>query len=229
MLILRVGTTSIHAVSEARLISQHRLTVERAPSGEAALDFFHLYEYDAAVIDFELPDMTGTELVRHARQAHFGIPCVILAQHATAPMRIAALDTGADDFILAPWEPAEVMARVRAVVRRSEGHSSTLLQCGQVLMNLAQHAVFVGDRKMDLSRREYTLLELLFLRRGMVLTKSAFLNHIYAGMEEAGEKTIDVIICRIRKKFEAAGVPRLIDTIWGCGHVLHDPGPSPAA
>src|SRR5208283_1725999 len=116
-----------------------------------------------------------------------------------------------------------LLARVRAVVRRSQGHANSVLRLGPVELSLDRHEVRVNGQKLSVSRREFGVLELLFLKQGIILNKNAFLNHLYTGMEEPEMKTIDVIICRLRKKLAVAGVPNLIDTVWGCGYILREP------
>ena len=112
---------------------------------------------------------------------------------------------------------------MRAVVRRSQGHANSVLRLGPVELSLDRHEVRVNGQKLSVSRREFGVLELLFLKQGVILNKNAFLNHLYTGMEEPEMKTIDVIICRLRKKLAIAGVPNLIDTVWGCGYILREP------
>ena len=148
---------------------------------------------------------------------------------AAAQTKVRALDQGADDFVIVPCDAEELLARIRAVVRRSQGHSNSALRLGPVELSLHRREVRVHGQAMHLSRREFAVLELLFLKQGVILNKAAFLNHLYCGMEEPEMKTIDVIICRLRKKLAVAGVPTLIDTVWGCGYILREPDPVPMA
>ena len=148
---------------------------------------------------------------------------MILSDNATVQAKVKALDQGADDFLLTPCDAEEVLARIRAVVRRSQGHTKSALTLGPVELLLDRRDVRVHGQSLHLSRREYAVLELLFLKQGHILNKNAFLTHLYCGMDEPEMKTIDVIICRLRKKLAVAGVPSLIDTVWGCGYILRDP------
>jgi two-component system cell cycle response regulator CtrA len=174
-----------------------------------------------------LRDMPGHEVVRMARAAGIRTPALVLADTATGAMKARALDQGADDFIITPIETEELMARIRAVVRRNQGHANSNLRLGPVELSLDRREVRVDGRKMAVSRREFGVLELLFLKQGTILNKAAFLNHLYCGAEEPEMKTIDVIICRLRKKLATAGIPTLIDTVWGCGYILRDPSAVP--
>jgi two-component system, cell cycle response regulator CtrA len=223
MLILRVGQTSICDGDDAQLLRKHGISAEHCESGRASLEFLRLYDYDLVLMDLDLPDMPGHEAIRRAREAGLSTPSIVLAAAASPQIKVKTLDQGADDFITMPCHPDELLARVRAVVRRSQGHANLVLRLGPVELNLARHEVQVNGLKLPVSRREFGVLEQLFMKQGVILNKNAFLNHLYTGMEEPEMKTIDVIICRLRKKLATAGVPNLIDTVWGCGYILRVP------
>ena len=228
MLVLRVGNSPFYrAGNDLNALRQHGVRSEHASNGREALEFLRLYEYDLVLMDLHLSDMPGHEVVRMMRAAGFKVPVVMLADTATAQAKVRALDQGADDFIITPVDLEELLARVRAVVRRSQGHSNSLLRLGPVELSLDRREVRIHGEALHLSRREFAVLELLFLKQGVILNKTAFLNHLYCGMDEPEMKTIDVIICRLRKKLATAGVPTLIDTVWGCGYILRDPTPAP--
>jgi two-component system cell cycle response regulator CtrA len=228
MLVLRVGKTSFGRGSNDLATLRHQgVRAEHAETGRDALDFLRLYEYDLVLMDLHLPDMPGHEVVRMMRAADFKVPVLMLADAATPQAKAKALDQGADDFITTPCEIEELLARVRAIVRRSQGHANSILRLGPVELSLDRREVRVHGVQLHLSRREFAVLELLFLKQGVILNKVAFLNHLYCGMEEPEMKTIDVIICRLRKKLAVAGVPTLIDTVWGCGYILRDPSIAP--
>jgi len=135
---------------------------------------------------------------------------------------------GADDYITKPFDKEELIARIQAVIRRSKGYSQPLLKVGGLQLNLDSREVLVNDRTVHLTGKEYAILELLVLRKGMVLTKEAFLNHLYGGIDEPEMKIIDVFICKLRKKLAHAGAGNLIGTVWGRGYMMRDPN-SPAA
>ena len=223
MLILRVGRISISGGNDTQLLRKHGISIEHTESGRDSLEFLRLYDYDLVLMDLELPDMPGHEAIRLARAAGLSTPSILLAENAAPQIKVKALDQGADDFVTTPCHPDELLARVRAVVRRSQGHANSVLRLGPVELSLDRHEVRVNGVKLSVSRREFGVLELLFLKQGIILNKNAFLNHLYTGMEEPEMKTIDVIICRLRKKLAAAGVPTLIDTVWGCGYILREP------
>ncbi|MBV9248939.1 MAG: response regulator transcription factor [Acetobacteraceae bacterium] len=227
MLILRAGATPFcRGGNDLALLRQRGIRSEQAETGRDALDFLRLYDYDLALLDQHLGDMPAHEVVRMMRAANFKVPVMIIASQATTQAKVKALDQGADDFIIVPCDLDELLARIRAVVRRSQGHANSTLRLGPVELSLDRREVKVHGRQLQLSRREFAVLELLFLKQGVILNKSAFLNHLYCGMEEPEIKTIDVIVCRLRKKLASAGVPALIDTIWGCGYILREPHPA---
>lgn len=224
MLVLRVGHSSIcRGGNDMATLRARGLTIEEAATGRDALAFLRSYEFDLVLVDAHLQDMPGHELIRLARAARFNVPAVVVADTATAQAKARALDQGADDFIITPCDIEELMARVRAVVRRSQGHARSMLRCGPVELSLERREVTVRGERLVVSRREFAVLELLFLKQGQILNKTAFLNHLYCGADEPEMKTIDVIICRLRKKLATAGVPTLVDTVWGCGYILREP------
>jgi two-component system cell cycle response regulator CtrA len=226
MLVLRVGRATLcRGDHDLAALKARGISCEYAASGREGLEFLRLYDYDLLLVDLHLEDLPGHELVRIARAAGHMVPAVALADAATAQAKARILDQGADDFVTTPCDPDELVARIRAVVRRSQGHSRSVLRCGCVELSLDRHEVRVRGERLAISRREFSVLELLFLKQGVILNKTAFLNHLYCGEEEPEPKTIDVIICRLRKKLAAVGVPMLIDTVWGCGYILREPLP----
>jgi two-component system cell cycle response regulator CtrA len=224
MLVLRVGQSPIRrGGNDMAEMKARGLTVEQAPTGRDALEYLCSYDFDLVIVDAYLRDMPGHELIRLIRAARYEVPAIVVADTATSQIKARALDQGADDFIITPCELDEVMARVRAVVRRSQGHSRSTLRCGPVELSLDRREVRVRGERLVILRREFSVLELLFLKQGTILNKTAFLNHLYCGADEPDMKTIDVIICRLRKKLAVAGVPTLVDTVWGCGYILREP------
>jgi two-component system cell cycle response regulator CtrA len=128
-----------------------------------------------------------------------------------------------------PFHREELIARIHAIIRRSKGHSQSIIRTGQVNVNLDAKSVDVGGKSVHLTGKEYQILELLSLRKGTTLTKEMFLNHLYGGMDEPELKIIDVFICKLRKKLaEATGGDNYIETVWGRGYVMRDPVPEVA-
>jgi two-component system cell cycle response regulator CtrA len=223
MLILRVGNTPFMLDGVEATLRRHGISSECAASGREAMEFLRLYEYDLVLMDQHLFDVPAHEVVRMMRASLLKVPVLVVSHAATLEAKVKVLDQGADDFMITPCDSEEMLARIRALVRRSQGHLKSALTLGPVELWLDRRDVRVHGVPMHLSRREYAVMELLFLKQGVVLSKDAFLTHLYCGREEPEMKTIDVIICRLRKKLAEAGVPTLIDTVWGCGYILRDP------
>ena len=199
------------------------LIVDTTDTGEEALELVKHYDYDIVVLDLMLPDMEGYEVVRRMRSARMETPVLILSGLSRPGAKVKGFGMGADDFISKPFDKAELVARMQAVVRRSKGYSQPTLRVGTLQLNLDSREVSVGGTQVHLTGKEYSILELLVLRKGMVLTKEAFLNHLYGGMDEPEMKIIDVFICKLRKKLATAGAGNLIGTVWGRGYMMRDP------
>jgi two-component system cell cycle response regulator CtrA len=207
----------------AAMLRSGGVVVDTAEAGEEALELIRHYDYDIVVLDLMLPDMEGFDVVRRIRAARIEVPVLILSALSRPQAKVKGLALGADDFMTKPFDRAELLARIQAVVRRSKGYSQPTLRVGNVKLNLDSREVTVGDHPVHLTGKEYAILELLVLRKGMVLTKEAFLNHLYGGMDEPEMKIIDVFICKLRKKLARAGACDLIGTVWGRGYVLREP------
>ena len=188
MLILRVGNTPFILDSVETTLRQHGISSECAVSGHEALEFLRLYDYDLVLMDQHLSDLPAHEVVRMMRGALLKVPVLVLSHAATLEAKVKVLDQGADDFLVTPCESQEMLARIRALVRRSQGHTKSALVLGPVELWLDRRDVRVHGVPMHLSRREYAVMELLFLKQGVVLSKDAFLTHLYCGRGGAGDE-----------------------------------------
>ncbi|MDR3523746.1 MAG: response regulator transcription factor [Acetobacteraceae bacterium] len=207
----------------ALMLKSGGAVVDEADTGQEALELLRHYDYDIVVLDLMLPDMEGYEVVRRMRATRIEVPVLILSGLSRPQAKVKGLGVGADDFITKPFDKGELVARMQAIVRRSKGFSQPSLRVGNLRLNLDSREVLVGSTQVHLTGKEYAILELLVLRKGMVLTKEAFLNHLYGGMDEPEMKIIDVFICKLRKKLQVAGADNLIGTVWGRGYMLRDP------
>ena len=199
--------------------------VEQVDSGEDALDLVKHYDFDIVMLELTLMDMEGYEVVRRMRASRMNTPVLILSAFVRPQARVKAFAVGADDFITKPYDVSECVARMQAVVRRSKGFSQSILQVGDMELSLESRSVSIAGRPVHLTGKEYAILELLVMRKGMVLTKEVFLNHLYGGMDEPEVKIIDVFICKLRKKLAEAGARNVIGTVWGRGYTVRDPAP----
>ncbi len=198
--------------------------VDQVGTGEEAIDLTKHYDYDAVILDLMLPDIEGYEVVRRMRAGKIDTPVVILSGLSRPQAKVKGLGAGADDFITKPFDRSELLARMQAVVRRSRGLGQPKLCIGDLEINLDTKEVAVAGKPVHLTSKEYAMLEVLALRKGFVLTKEAFLSHLYGGMDEPEIKIIDVFICKIRKKLAEVGLDNLIETVWGRGYLIRDGG-----
>src|SRR3954469_9817101 len=197
--------------------------VDQLDSGEEALEMLRHYDYDIVLLDLMLTDMDGYEVVRRMRAARIDTPVLVTSAVVRPQARVKAFAMGADDFITKPYDLAECVARMQAIARRSKGFSQSVLRIGELQLALDTREVTVAGRPVHLTGKEYAILELLVMRKGMVLTKDIFLNHLYGGMDEPEVKIIDVFICKLRKKLAQAGADNVIGTVWGRGYTVRDP------
>ncbi len=208
------------------MLTHANLNVYCTDIGEEAIDLAKLYDYDLILLDLNLPDMAGHEVLRQLRGARVDTPILILTGDDDTESKIRGFGNGADDYLTKPFHREELVARIHAIIRRSQGHSQSIIRTGRVDVNLDAKTVEVDGRAVHLTGKEYQMFELLSLRKGTTLTKEMFLNHLYGGMDEPELKIIDVFICKLRKKLaEATGGENYIETVWGRGYVLRDPVP----
>lgn len=192
--------------------------------GEEGLDLGKLYDYDIILLDLNLPDMHGYDVLKKLRTAKVNTPILILSGLTEMENKVKGLGFGADDYMTKPFHKEELVARIHAIVRRSKGHSQSIIKTGKLAVNLDTKTVEVDKQRVHLTGKEYAMLELLSLRKGSTLTKEMFLNHLYGGIDEPELKIIDVFICKLRKKLAAASEgENYIETVWGRGYVLRNP------
>lgn len=208
------------------MLSHANLNVYTTDLGEEGIDLAKLYDYDLILLDLGLPDMNGHEVLRQLRLARVDTPILILSGADDTENKIKGFGFGADDYLTKPFHREELVARIHAIIRRSKGHSQSVIRTGKVEVNLDAKTVSVVGKPVHLTGKEYQMLELLSLRKGTTLTKEMFLNHLYGGMDEPELKIIDVFICKLRKKLaNATDGANYIETVWGRGYVLRDPEP----
>jgi len=201
------------------LLNAQDIQTDQAESGSQALELVQNHDYDLVGLDLSLPDIEGHEVLQRMRSAEIDTPVLILSGMAQ-PAGTKCLDLGADDVVRKPFEKTELIARVQALARRSRTLSQPILRVGPMTVNLNNHEVTVANTPVDLTAKEYAILELLVVRKGSALTKQALLNHLYGGVDEPVMKIIDVFVCKLRKKLTQAGADNLIHTVWGSGYMI---------
>ncbi|WP_170432722.1 response regulator transcription factor CtrA [Ruegeria arenilitoris] len=224
MRILLVEDDPTTSKSIELMLTHANLNVYATDLGEEGVDLAKLYDYDLILLDLNLPDMNGHEVLRQLRIARVETPILILSGADDTESKIKGFGFGADDYLTKPFHREELVARIHAIIRRSKGHSQSIIRTGRIAVNLDAKTVEVDNQAVHLTGKEYQMLELLSLRKGTTLTKEMFLNHLYGGMDEPELKIIDVFICKLRKKLSnATGGENYIETVWGRGYVLRDP------
>ncbi|MEZ5884911.1 MAG: response regulator transcription factor [Paracoccaceae bacterium] len=208
------------------MLTHANLNVYCTDLGEEGIDLAKLYDYDLILLDLNLPDMNGHEVLRQLRLARVDTPILILSGADDTENKIKGFGFGADDYMTKPFHREELVARILAIIRRSKGHAQSVIRTGKIAVNLDAKTVEAEGQPVHLTGKEYQMLELLSLRKGTTLTKEMFLNHLYGGMDEPELKIIDVFICKLRKKLaEVTSGENYIETVWGRGYVLRDPTP----
>lgn len=191
--------------------------------GEEGIDLGKLYDYDIILLDLTLPDMSGYEVLRSLRSAKIKTPILILSGMAGIENKVKGLGFGADDYLTKPFHKDELIARIQAIVRRSQGHAEAVVTIGDLTVNLDQKTAEIAGSRAHLTGKEYQMLELLALRKGSTITKEMFLSHLYGGMDEPELKIIDVFMCKLRKKLANVSQGKnFIETVWGRGYVLRE-------
>lgn len=224
MRVLLIEDDSSVAKNIELMLKGENYVIDVTDLGEDGLDLGKVYDYDIIILDLMLPDMDGYDVLKQLRASKVDTPILILSGLAELDNKIQGLGFGADDYLTKPFEKRELLARIQAIVRRSQGHAQSEISVGQVTVNLDSRTCQVNGKSVHLTGKEYGILELLALRKGLTLTKEQFLNHLYGGMDEPEVKIIDVFICKLRKKIEdATGGDNYIETVWGRGYVLRAP------
>ncbi|HEV2155449.1 response regulator transcription factor [Bradyrhizobium sp.] len=228
MRVLVIEPDSSVAQSIELMLKSEGFNVYTTDLGEEGADLAKLYDYDVVTMELNLPDMSGYDMIREIRVAKIKTPIVVCSGLAGVVDKVKALGVGADAYLTKPFHKDELVAHIHAVVRRSSGHAASIIQTGDLALNLDTRTASAAGQPLHLTGKEYQVLELLCLRKGMCISKDMMLNHLYGGMDEPELKIVDVFICKLRKKLTAAGLD-VVKTIWGRGYMLQDPVPEVVA
>jgi len=224
MRVLLIEDDRATAQSIELMLKSDSFNVYTTDLGEEGIELGKLYDYDIALLDLNLPDMPGLNVLRKLRTSKVKTPIMIISGLAGIEDKVKGLDLGADDYLIKPFHKDELVARIHAIVRRSKGHAQSVIQTGDLVVNLDTKTVKVKGENVHLTTKEYQMLELLSLRKGTTISKEMFLNHLYGGMDEPEVKIIDVFICKLRKKLgDASDGKDYIETLWGRGFALREP------
>ncbi|HEV3377070.1 MAG TPA: response regulator transcription factor [Thermoleophilaceae bacterium] len=204
-----------------RSLDKEGYDVRVAGDGETALVEAGVFSPDAVVLDLGLPKLDGVEVCRRLR-TEGDVPILILTARDALDSRVKGLDSGADDYLVKPFEREELLARLRALLRRRPPRGSASLVVGNLRLNPATREAFRGDRQLDLTAREFELLEHLMRNERIVVSRQSLLDEVWGYHPFAETNTVDVFISNLRRKLEQGGEPRVLHTIRGAGYVLRE-------
>ena len=202
-----------------KLTSEH-YTVDACYSGDEALDFLRCAEYDGVILDIMLPGITGLGVLREMRATHDSTPVLMLTALGTVEDRVAGLDAGADDYLVKPFDFDELMARVRAMVRRGGERASSVMTSGNLMLDSASRYVERGGKEISLTAKEFDILEYLMQNEGKVLSRDKLSNHIWNYDYDGGSNVIDVYVHHLRKKIDDGFDEKKIITVKGAGYMV---------
>lgn len=199
-------------------LAQEGYAVDWVSNGEEAMEALSLNEHEMLILDLGLPSRSGIEVLKTMRAGGNEIPVLILTAHDAVEDRIRGLDSGADDYMIKPFDLNELLARIRALGRRKGGQAMPLITHAHVVLDPASHTVVCHGKKIDISQREFSLLSALMINKGKVVSKEKLEESLYSWSEEIGSNTIEVYIHHLRKKLG----PDFIRTIRGVGYILNE-------
>ena len=224
MRVLLIEDDAMVSRSIELMLKAESFSVFTTELGEEGVDLGKLYDYDLILLDLNLPDMSGYDVLRKLRLAKVRTPILILSGMSGTEQKVKGLGFGADDYLTKPFHRDELVARIYAIVRRSQGYAEAAVHCGDLTIKVEAKQAEIAGKVVNLTGKEYQMLDLLATRQGFTITKEMFLNHLYGGMDEPEAKIIDVFMCKLRKKLAAAsGGKNYIETVWGRGYVMRKP------
>ncbi|MCT4574836.1 MAG: response regulator transcription factor [Alphaproteobacteria bacterium] len=205
------------------LLNSKEIIIDTCGSKTEMLELCKLYEYNLIIIEQMLDSIDGDHLIEELRNDNIKTPVLAISKTENMSKRISALRKGADDFIVEPFDNQEFLARIKAIIRRANGYAQNKIKSGDLEINLSEQKAYFKGSAISLTKKEYMILEFLFLKKGSTLNKERFLNHLYSGNDEPEAKIIDVFICKLRRKIEKiSGGESFIETDWGRGYYLLD-------
>ena len=205
-----------------KVLEKEGYGVDACFDGKEALYYLENTEYDAAVLDIMMPGMDGLEVLRAVRKKGLDLPIMFLTARDSISDRVTGLDTGADDYLIKPFDFDELLARIRSMTRKRSSHTSSVLTVGDLTLDTGSHTARRGDRVIDLSAREYAILEYLCMNPGIVLSREKIENHIWNYDYNGGTNVVDVYISYLRKKIDGGCDKKLIRTVWGAGWMIKE-------
>ncbi|MBD1911314.1 MULTISPECIES: response regulator transcription factor [unclassified Leptolyngbya] len=222
ILLVEDDTRIARALAEA--LTDQQYAVDIATDGEEGWDMAEAYQYSLILLDWMLPKLDGIQLCQRLRQRGIQTPVLILTARDTNTDTVIGLDAGADDYVVKPFDLKALMARIRALLRRSSSTLPPILEWGGLHLDPGSLEVWYGDRPLTLTPKEYQLLELFLRQSHRTLSRSSILEQLWASETTPGEETVKVHIRSLRQKLAAAGAPDFIETVYGLGYRLKPAG-----
>ncbi|MEA5554580.1 response regulator transcription factor [Anabaena cylindrica UHCC 0172] len=210
------------AASLAEALTDNNYAIDVAGDGEEGWDFITAFTYDLILLDVMLPKLNGIELCQRLRQRGYGLPVLMLTARDSSTDKVLGLDAGADDYVIKPFDLKELLARIRALLRRGNSPLLTFLEWGGLLLDPANCTVTYKDKLLLMTPKEYQLLELFLRNNGHVLSRHQILDNLWSSIDQPGQDTVKVHIRGIRQKLKAAGAKNdFIETVYGLGYRLN--------
>ena len=200
------------------VLSAQGYRIDVASDGEQGRYLGLEYSYDLAIIDLGLPKITGIDLIKEFRAKEKNLPILVLTARSDWKTKVDALNLGADDYLVKPFQIEELMARIQALIRRSAGYSSAEMKVGGLRLDIKTQVVTMHDRPLDLTAYEYKILEYMMLHATEVITKAALIDYLYEQDYDRDSNVIEVFIARLRKKLDPEGQSKVIETLRGRGY-----------
>lgn len=216
MRVLIVEDEADLAAALRRLLEEAGFSADVADDGEAGLTLALDEAYDLVVLDLMLPRLQGERIIAELRTRRRGVPVLVLTARDLVADRVRVLDAGADDYVMKPFEPAELVSRCRALVRRTTGHSSSVIVVGDVEIDTARRTVMLGGLTVGVTPREFRVLEYLALHRGRVVSRDELLEHLYSASEDTWSNVLEVFVAGLRRKLGAG----IVQTRRGHGYIV---------
>jgi two-component system OmpR family response regulator len=221
MKILLVEDDDRIAAALIKALTDHHYVVDVASDGEQGFEFVQTFPYELLILDVMLPKLNGLELCQKVRRYGYKMPVLMLTARDTYADKVTGLDVGADDYVVKPFNLHELLARVRALLRRGTTDLTMFLECGLLQLNPNTYEVTYASELLHLTPKEYRILELLLRHRDRTFSKAEIIEHLWSFAEPPNEETVKVHIRSLRQKLKQAGATTdLIETIYGLGYKL---------
>ncbi len=220
-LLVTENEKSLNRVITKRLKNEG-YSVDSCFNGEEALLYAETGEFDAIIMDIMMPKINGIEAVKTLRSRNDSTPVIFLTAKDSIPDRVAGLDAGAEDYLVKPFAFEELLARIRVLIRKRSGNSSNLLHIADLTIDTVSRSITRGDKEIQLSAKEYDILEYMMYNKGIILSREKIENHVWNFDYSGGSNVVDVYIRYLGKKIDTDGLTKLIHTVRGVGYVIKE-------